>query len=163
MLIGAQDQYVLACPHVTEPGALSDIRSSIAAAAPLSDVISINPMNIQRRTSVERLWRNGLYSPPWLWTLVEALRGGQDIRIVSHPSGGGKARGVHNCGDCDDGILGGIKRFSLDGDARHLDISCGCRDLWRAQVDLEDHALRDGIDYRKDFRMGTLPLSGLRK
>jgi len=151
--------YLLLKPSgMTERNALNDVVSSIGAAAPISDVISINPMNIQRRTPVERLWQKGRYSPPWLWTLVEALKSTTDVRVVSHPSGGGKARGVHNCGECDDAVLGAVKRFSLDGDDRHLDLSCGCMDLWKAQLDLEDYALAEGIDYRKDPRMGTIPL-----
>jgi len=145
-------------PGLTERSALDDAISSITAAAPVSDVISINPMNIQRRTKVEKLWQKGRYSPPWLWSLLEALRANEDVKVVSHPSGGGKARGVHNCGECDDAVLGAIRRFSLDGDAGHLDLSCGCMDLWRAQMDLEDLALAEGIDYRKDPRMGTIPL-----
>ncbi len=145
-------------PGLTERGALEDVRASIEATSSLSDVISINPMNIQRRTKVERLWQKGRYSPPWLWSLVEALGTEIDAKVVSHPSGGGKARGAHNCGECDDAVLGAIRRFSLDGQRHRLDISCGCIDLWKAQLDLEDRALAEGIDYRKDPRMGTIPL-----
>ena len=39
-----------------------------------SDEISVNPMNIQRGTIIDRLHRHNEYRPPWLWSLVEMIK-----------------------------------------------------------------------------------------
>jgi len=147
-------------PYLTEGEAIADCVTSMRAAALHSDTISINPVNVQRGTVVERLWRDGRYAPPWIWSLVEVLRTEVDARVISHPSGGGTPRGVHNCGGCDADLLRAVRDFSLDGDALHLDPdpACGCRDRWRAQRELEGLALTMGLDYRRGDRLGDIPL-----
>lgn len=131
-------------PFISEAKAISDTVESIRKAGPMSRTISVNPMNVQRGTVVEGLWKKGFYRPPWLWSLVEALSLGNDItdaRLVSAPSGGGSRRGVHNCGKCDDSILKAIERFSLEGDAAVFKgLGCGCRDRWQECLDVEPFA-----------------------
>jgi len=93
--------YLLMKPlYMTEGEAITDALESIKVAGPLSDVISVNPMNIQNNTVVEQQWKKSLYRPPWLWSLLEVLKrahGFTDVRVISAPSGGGSRRGVHNC------------------------------------------------------------------
>ena len=98
--------------------------------------ISINPVNIQSSTPVEDLFKKGLYRPPWLWTLLEVLRKGHGItkaktRLMSSPTAGGKKRGAHNCGECDDEVLERIRYFSLENSINHLttERNC-CRNEW---------------------------------
>jgi radical SAM enzyme (TIGR01210 family) len=91
---------------------------------------------------VERLWRRREYQPPWLWTVLEALKrtAGQGPRVISAPSGGGTRRGAHNCGQCDRSVIKAIERFSLSGSVEDLNVpDCRCIDLWRDQLELEDH------------------------
>jgi radical SAM enzyme (TIGR01210 family) len=103
--------------------------------------ISINPMNIQKGTAVEKLYNRGIYKPPWLWTLVEVLLKGNEktdsgVHLMSSPTAGGKRRGAHNCGKCDETVLRGIERFSIDNDPSHLQIECQCREgKWRSAMD----------------------------
>ncbi|MGA1848362.1 MAG: archaeosine biosynthesis radical SAM protein RaSEA [Thermoplasmatota archaeon] len=98
--------------------------------------ISINPMNIQKGTAVERLFNRGLYKPPWLWTVSETLLAGHEktggkVHLMSSPTAGGKRRGAHNCGKCDEAVLKGIERFSIDNDPSHLQMDCPCREgIW---------------------------------
>ncbi|MBN1539696.1 MAG: archaeosine biosynthesis radical SAM protein RaSEA [Candidatus Thermoplasmatota archaeon] len=114
-------------PFMSEAASIGDCLNSI------KDVheefpgsrISVNPMNIQSRTLVERLFRKGLYRPPWLWSLMEVLGTGTQLTkgetlIMSSPTAGGKKRGVHNCGECDPGILEAISSFSIDNDRKLL-------------------------------------------
>ncbi|MFO7619584.1 MAG: archaeosine biosynthesis radical SAM protein RaSEA [Thermoplasmata archaeon] len=134
--------YLLLKPlFMTESAAMRDVVESARIAGPMSQTISVNPINVQRGTRVEELWKKGLYRPPWLWSLVEALRESgkvTDARIVSAPSGGGSRRGVHNCGKCDDTILKAVERFSLEGDAAAFKgLGCGCRERWLDQLDAE--------------------------
>lgn len=128
-------------PFLTERAAVEDAVASIALSAPYSESVSINPVNVQKGTVVESLWRRGDYRPPWLWSLVEVLRRGREIaecRVLSSPSGGGTPRGVHNCDGCDRKVLEAVQRFSFDQDLKELDgLECGCRDEWAALMDVQ--------------------------
>lgn len=129
-------------PMIGEADAIHDCISSIGRiheSYPGSR-ISINPMNIQTGTAVESLFRRGLYRPPWLWSLVEVLESGYEItsgitHLMSSPTAGGKKRGVHNCGECDAGLLDSIRDFSLENDPSKLNgIYHNCRELWKEDV-----------------------------
>ncbi|MCL2510321.1 MAG: archaeosine biosynthesis radical SAM protein RaSEA, partial [Methanomassiliicoccaceae archaeon] len=61
-------------PFLTETAAIEDAVRSAAFADEFSDEISINPLNVQRGTYAERLWRAGELRPPWIWSLSEVLR-----------------------------------------------------------------------------------------
>ncbi len=129
-------------PYITERAAVQDAIASVHYAAPYSESISVNPVNVQRDTVVDMLWRRGNYRPPWLWSLIEVLRQGREgtpVRIMSSPSGGGTVRGVHNCDRCDRKILDAVQRFSFSQDLDELGgLECGCRREWAAMMDLQD-------------------------
>jgi archaeosine synthase beta-subunit len=136
-------------PYLTEGQAMRDTLASIDFSSELSDSISVNPLNVQRETMVESLFRRGDYRPPWLWTLVEVLkeaRSKTDIRVFSSPSGAGTPRGVHNCGRCDAGVIASIERFAFSQDLKDLEgLDCECKSRWRAQLELQD-AMRTSVD-----------------
>ncbi|HKM09764.1 MAG TPA: archaeosine biosynthesis radical SAM protein RaSEA [Candidatus Methanomethylophilaceae archaeon] len=127
--------YLLLKPlYLTESQAIEDTVASAMFADEYSDEISINPINVQRRTQVESLWKRGEFRPPWLWSLIEVfkrLHGKVDARLMSSPSGGGSNRGVHNCGECDRGILDAIERYSLSQNPKDLEVKCKCNDNWK--------------------------------
>ena len=129
-------------PFMSEGDALELTSKWISEVAPYSDDISVNPMNIQRRTIVDRLYRNREYRTPWLWSLVEMLeRTHADIteskaRIIVHPTAGGKLRGAHNCGSCDAEVVAAIERYSVSADIREFaGLGCECKGVWRAEID----------------------------
>ena len=127
--------YLLLKPlYMTESQAIEDTVRSAIYADPYSDEISINPLNIQRRTQTERLWKRGEFRSPWIWSLVEVMRrlsGNVSSRLMSSPSGGGTNRGVHNCGECDRRVLDAMEKFSLSQDIRDLDVTCTCVEDWK--------------------------------
>jgi radical SAM enzyme (TIGR01210 family) len=129
-------------PFLSEREAIRDAISSIEDSSPFSESISINPVNVQRDTLVERLWRRGDYRPPWWWSLSEVLSKGlevSDTRILSAPSGAGTPRGIHNCGECDDKFIEAVRRFSFEQDLEVLrGPRCDCREEWKALVDVQD-------------------------
>ncbi|MCL2148037.1 MAG: archaeosine biosynthesis radical SAM protein RaSEA [Methanomassiliicoccaceae archaeon] len=133
--------YLLLKPlFLTESAAIEDTVRSALFADGFSDEISINPLNVQRGTYAERLWRAGDLRPPWIWSLAEVLRrlsGNVGARLMSSPSGGGTPRGVHNCGVCDRALLDGIERFSFSQDVSDLDVSCGCARDWQTYLGME--------------------------
>ena len=132
---------ILKPPYITEGDAIADALESIKIAGPLSDIISVNPMNIQNYTVVEGLWKKNLYRPPWLWSLLEVLKKASeltDVRVISAPSGGGSRRGVHNCRKCDKEILPLLEEFSLNQDASVFEgVNCQCKEKWLDYLDIE--------------------------
>jgi len=125
-------------PFLSERSAIQDVLRSISEI-PWASTISINPLSVHRRTFVERLFRNGEYRPPWLWSVVEVLkRAERKANIISDPTGGGSKRGAHNCGKCDSEILREIKEFSLTQDVRVFRKNCECKEKWREVLELED-------------------------
>ncbi len=117
-------------PFMNEADALDHCVEWIGAVAEQSDEISVNPINIQRGTVIDRLHRHNEYRPPWLWSLVDMIRrahplihpeGGingdadQVARLIVHPTAGGKIRGSHNCGECDPEVVAAIERYAVSG------------------------------------------------
>ncbi|HEX2022513.1 MAG TPA: archaeosine biosynthesis radical SAM protein RaSEA [Candidatus Thermoplasmatota archaeon] len=129
-------------PFLTEEEALADCVATARLAGPHASTVSLNPMNIQKHTLVEDLWKRGQYRPPWLWTVVEALREGKracpQTVLKSDPVAGGKRRGAHNCGRCDEHVLKAIAAFSVSQDERVFgQLSCPCRRDWEDQLAME--------------------------
>ncbi len=129
-------------PFMSEGDALRLTTKWVADVAPHSDDISVNPMNIQRSTVVDRLYRNREYRPPWLWSLIDMLENTHSettdsgTRMIVHPTAGGKLRGAHNCGKCDEEVVAAIERYSVSADLRELDgLDCGCKAVWRTEID----------------------------
>ena len=125
-------------PFLTEREALLDAVESIKAVDGLTETISLNPVNIQNRTLVDYLWRRGVYRPPWLWTLLEALKTPTKSRLMSSPTAGGSGRGAHNCGKCDAEIMGKIEEFSVSQDRGILEMECPCREDWLRFMEEEE-------------------------
>ena len=130
-------------PFILEREAISDmVESGKAAALAGSDKISINPMNIQRGTLVELLWRRGEYRPPWIWSLINVLKelfdSDLNIPILSHPTSGGRKRGTHNCGVCDTEAIESVYNFSKTQEPKFLDsFDCDCKKHWEDFIYLE--------------------------
>lgn len=139
-------------PFLTEKEAIEDAVDSAKTAAEYSDVISFNPLNVQKGTLVERLWRRGEYRAPWLWSVVRILEDskGLNSRMLCQPSGGGTQRGAHNCGSCDKAILKALDEFSIGTRISFDDLDCSCREHWLDLLELEGF-LRSSADAQKNY------------
>lgn len=138
--IGVRTYLLLKPPFLTEKNGMEDAINSARFADPFSDEISINPLNIQHGTYVERLWKRGDFRSPWIWSLIEVMKtlsGTVHSRIMSSPSGGGSQRGVHNCGKCDAEALAAVERFSFSQDPADLEVACECKLSWKQYLDAE--------------------------
>ncbi len=127
-------------PYLSESAAMADSIASARFADPFSDEISVNPLNVQHATQVERLWKRGEFRSPWIWSLIEVLKtlsGTVSARLMSSPSGGGSQRGVHNCGKCDQEALAAVERFSYSQDPADLEVSCECKSRWERYLESE--------------------------
>lgn len=133
-------------PFMSEADALYHSVSWISSVASLSDEISINPMNVQNGTVIDRLYRNGDYHPPWLWSLVEMIhlshaaleKSNKKTRIIVHPTAGGKLRGSHNCGQCDAEVVAAIERYAVSASLEEFSgLTCECKHRWSTEIELE--------------------------
>lgn len=133
--------YLLLKPlYMTESAAIEDAVESARFADEFSDEISINPLNVQFGTQVERMWKRGEFRSPWIWSLTEVLKrlsGTVKARLMSSPSGGGSQRGVHNCGECDKTVLDAVEKFSFSQNPKDLDVKCKCIADWKGYMSAE--------------------------
>ncbi len=139
--VSVRTYLLLKPPFVTESEAVKDAIKSARDLAPYSDFISINPMNIQRGTLVEKMYREGNYRPPWLWSVVTVLQSlkGVGVPTVSLITASGKKRGSHNGHSCDRKFSEGIRKYSETLDYAYLDdLSCECKETWRNFVEVEE-------------------------
>lgn len=148
MDIGVKTYLLIKPPFLSEREGINDAVNSAETIANYTQTISFNPVNVQRFTLVEKLWRNGEYRTPWLWSVVEVLKQSsklKGVRLMSSPTAGGTKKGAHNCGKCDADILNGIKEFSLTQNISFLnDLSCNCREDWHDVLSVEDFAKTHG-------------------
>lgn len=140
-------------PFLTEEESIKDAVQSAKLVSRLSDTISFNPVNIQKGTLVEYLWKRGEYRPPWLWSLLRVMEMTRDlgIRIMSTPSAGGTARGVHNCGECDSSILQAVNDFSLGLRTDFEEFDCECKREWEDLLETQGY-MQTCVDVRKFFK-----------
>lgn len=143
-------------PFLKESDALTDSTRTIIAAAPHSQMVSLNPTNVQGNTLVDALYKRGSYRPPWLWTLVQALLDGRTVAEANDAQSGrgpgafmlksdviasGQSRGAHNCGQCDETVAGYLKKYKATQDKKWLaeclaKVECACRTEWRLTLEL---------------------------
>ncbi|MCI4337401.1 MAG: archaeosine biosynthesis radical SAM protein RaSEA [Thermoplasmata archaeon] len=140
--VRAKGYLLLKPPYLTEDESIRDVVASVGESAGRFDTLSINPVHIQGGTVVEWLFRRGRYRPPWLWSLVDAMRQGATLRgnarLVTFPTAGGLPRGPHNCGRCDSRVLAALETASLDQSFAGLDdLACACRETWATDRILE--------------------------
>ena len=134
-------------PFLYEADAISDVLNSISeiGSKNLTHCISINPVHIQKFTLVEYLFERGEFRPPWLWSVIEALKRGHKllqntgIRLLSSPTAAGTTRGAHNCKNCDGTVLQAINEFSMNNDSDILNnLYCDCYNDWLDVINLEN-------------------------
>lgn len=137
-------------PFLTEQEAIDEAVATARRVSgfPALEAVSFNPTSIHKNTLTERLWKAGEYRPPWLWSVVEVLKQADeplDVHFKSDVVAGGKRRGAHNCGACDEDVLRAIDAHKLTGDISVFDrVDCACKELWQEQLDLEDLGLAGG-------------------
>jgi len=138
-------------PFLTEKESLNDCINTAKDSAPYTDLLSLNPTNIQRHTVVEYLWNRNQYRPPWLWSIVTFLQQSKTITdafVKCDVVGGGSIRGAHNCGICDKRVVHAIEEFSLTQDNEVFsDLSCRCQEQWQDQLDMESLSFGSLVDF----------------
>ncbi len=100
-------------PFLTEGEAIDDILQTISYCISRGiDYVDLEVTTVEKNTVVHELWKNDLYRPPWLWTLVELLqqcreRFGDRAHVYVSPPWNYSVESLdwaRNCGKCDAGI-----------------------------------------------------------
>ncbi|MCX6662502.1 MAG: archaeosine biosynthesis radical SAM protein RaSEA [Euryarchaeota archaeon] len=151
--VGVKTYMLLKPPFLTEKESLNDCIKTAKDTAPYTDLLSLNPTNVQHHTVVEYLWKRNQYRPPWLWSIVEFLRQSKSLTkafVKCDVVGGGSNRGAHNCGICDKKVLHAIEEFSLtqNNDVFRA-LCCDCQEQWRDQLDLESLSFGSLVDFAR--------------
>ncbi|MHA1955394.1 MAG: archaeosine biosynthesis radical SAM protein RaSEA [Candidatus Thorarchaeota archaeon] len=156
--VGVRAYVLLKPPFLTEQEAISDSVGTIKEAASMwATTISVNPLNVQKYTLVERLWSRDAFRPPWLWSVIEVLKQARSqvesrIRLLCDPVAAGKRRGAHNCGSCDKEVIDAIREFSLNQDEKVFEsLSCDCKAQWHHTLGHEDVSLLVHTDRTLDY------------
>ncbi|MFP4142102.1 MAG: archaeosine biosynthesis radical SAM protein RaSEA [Thermoplasmata archaeon] len=140
-LVSIRTYLLLKPPFLTEKEAVEDLEKSIKKVSEMTDMISINPINIQQGTLLEELWHRDLYSTPWLWSLIEVLNNTKDIEkpIIVSKAGLGSERGAGNCERCTDETVELIEKFNRTQDPSLLEDlpECECKNRWRVEKEIE--------------------------
>lgn len=136
--------YLLLKPlFLTEKEAIDDLVNSIHRVSELTDIVSINPVNVQKGTLLEELWHRDLYSPPWLWSITEVLTSIGDVHIPVFVSkaGLGSKRGASNCENCNDKVLKAIEQYNKRQNKSIFEklSHCDCRSRWKKEKDIEPY------------------------
>ncbi len=134
----------IGCPFLTEREAIeSTVKTAQAAIAAGSAIISLEPLEIQPNTLQAYLADQGLWQPPWLWTIAKVMKrvwpGTQekDIEVqlgalqVPIPTGSPSNR----CEICADKFQKAFTAFTSGNIQPLLELDCSCRDNWREILD----------------------------
>jgi len=155
-------------PFLTEREAVEDaVRTSIHAYDSGVDAVSIEPTSLQAHSLTDQLHTIGLYRVPWLWSVIEVVKGiydhyghdgVPDLRLGGYfdeevlSGSQGVAPGVErnelfprmtsgNCNICDPRIVQAIKDFNKTYDPRVLlaQEPCEyCYPTWEASMGVTD-------------------------
>ncbi len=134
-------------PTLSEGAAIDDaVKTAIhvidAAVAKAVDVhIAFEPVFVSKGTELDRLFRDGRYSTPWLWSIVQVLLGTSErlhmdntrgmIFVGMSDEGLSGGRFASNCGECDAVVHGAIQLFNGMQDINVFrELACDCRGKW---------------------------------
>jgi len=131
-------------PFLTEQEAIEEARRTIRyaneAGSP-STVLMLN--NVKANTLTWWLWKRGEYRVPWLWSVIEMLRGlsKEELKglfVYGFRSWNGILETAGNCPDCTDRVRQVIDELDYAGSVRGISASeselCSCRRMWEVHI-----------------------------
>ncbi|MGH3830313.1 MAG: radical SAM protein [Pseudonocardiaceae bacterium] len=149
-------------PFLTDGEAVIDVVESVDYLTGLGVTgVTLCPTRVSRNTVAWELWQAGLYTPPNLWTVVEAIRRVHErlaVRVACVNLRGTDFESVFpdSCESCADRVVDALMRYGETGDPGDLPEDCAC------QRPLEVVALdREVITARAARHMATLERAGV--
>ncbi|WP_416976927.1 hypothetical protein [Streptomyces sp. T028] len=120
-------------PFLTDGEAVTDVVQSVDYLTGLGvQGITLCPTRVSRNTVAWELWQAGLYTPPNLWTVVEAIRRVHErlaVRVACVNLRGTDFESVFPdaCPTCGDRVVDALMQFGESGEAGDLPEGCTCQ------------------------------------
>lgn len=141
-------------PFLTESMGIEDsIRTIQWAFTNGIDVVSLEPVSVQKNTLLYLMMKVGMYCPPYIWSVLKVIEGVHDYGLVR--IGGFEyfplpKEVTHNCDLCNDYFINVIEKYNETNNIEivkeALDSDCeGCKDVWLSTLKREE-SVRDEID-----------------
>jgi archaeosine synthase beta-subunit len=125
-------------PFLTDGEAVTDVVESVTYLTGLGvRGMTLCPTRVSRNTVAWELWQAGQYTPPNLWTVVEAIRRVHErlaVRVACVNLRGTDFESVFPdaCPECADRVVDALMRFGETSDPNDLPQDCFCRPLLQA-------------------------------
>ncbi|MDR9816625.1 MAG: archaeosine biosynthesis radical SAM protein RaSEA [Candidatus Methanoculleus thermohydrogenotrophicum] len=136
-------------PFLTEAEAVNDVLQTVSYCVSRGiDYVDLEVTTVEKNTVVHELWKNNLYRPAWLWSLVDLLQKCQErfgdrahVYVSPWTYSVESLDWARNCGVCDAEIVRAIERYNCHFDVTVFDeLDCSCRDdEWQEAFAAEDH------------------------
>jgi radical SAM enzyme (TIGR01210 family) len=141
-------------PFVSEKQAIDDTISSVKWAFENEvDVVSIEPVSVQKNTLVHLLYKMKLYRSPWIWSVLSAIKGIGPIGLIR--IGGFEFFPppdvcTHNCSMCNDICINAIEEFNISNNFEvinnTLEMNCqNCKGEWLNELN-NTSTIEENID-----------------
>lgn len=134
-------------PFLTEREALEDSVNSVVQLYQLGvERVDCETMTVERHTLVHELWKQGLYRPPWLWSIIElksrlAKAGTRPVYFTPFKYIVHAIDKPHNCQMCDEKTERAIfdcqdKKITLQA---LTGATCQCKTDWQNELTAVDY------------------------
>ena len=158
-------------PFLTEAEAVDDILRTVSYCVSRGiDYVDLEVTTVEKHTVVHELWKNDLYRPPWLWSLIDLLQKCQErfgdrahVYVSPWTYSVESLDWARNCGRCDAEIIRAIEHYN-----RHFDLAvfegldCSCRhDEWEETFAKEDprsipERIAEQLSYVQNARISSM-------
>ena len=142
-------------PFLSEGEAIEEAIMTINAAYDLGfDSVSLEPVSVHEFTLVHALSLEGLYTPPWLWSVIQVAKSIHTDKefgiggIGYYPRPINVAHNKHETEpDCNKDCWNAVKRFNRTRKSEMLDnLSCECLKRWKIECEQTEPPLKERID-----------------
>ena len=141
-------------PFLSESIAIEDSVNSIKWAFQHGvDIVSLEPVSVQKNTLIHLLYSIEEYRPPWIWSVLKVIsQVGQLglVRIGGFEFFPPPSVCTHNCPECNDICTNAIEDYNATNDIEIINstlaIECDtCKPIWRHQLS-DAKSIEDSID-----------------
>lgn len=124
-------------PFLTEREAIEEACKTVEYAFSLgSRIVSLEGCTIQDYTLVKCLADGGMYTTPWLWSIIEVVkrtRAKGNLIVGMFQFFPSPDTVPHNCPKCSEGIMEKIRKYNQTLDRKIFDsLTCSCKAKWEA-------------------------------
>jgi len=137
-------------PFLDEKTAIEDSVNTVRYAfSKGADTVSLKPLSVHHTTLVGRLYKRGLFKPPWLWSVIEVIRKTHNFgKVIIGTFEDLPMPEVlpRNCNKCSKKVAKKLFSYNVTRNLKELErLKCDCKREWRKE-------LRKRGDYRKNVK-----------